>query len=235
MKKVFSLLMALMLVMSLAVPASATATIHRDGVTVSPGSSYHDTDLFGVDFKNIMPGDSVDQIIRINGNFSRFSEDSLRITIKGIPHDANNPLRYSENQEQIEGKDDTAVDNNGRDETIATMEAFLAQLDMKITNLKTGRVLLEGKASKLMNSETVCIRNGQNIPLLVEVDVPITMGNEFARRVGEIDWLITVEAFDDPSTDNPKTGDYIMMAVAVMAVSAAALIVILAVKRKKKK
>ena len=62
-----------------------------------------------------------------------------------------------------------------------------------------------------------------------------SMGNEFARRVGEIDWQITVEAFDDPSVDNPKTGDYIMMAVAVMAVSAAALIVILAVKRKKKK
>jgi len=235
MKKLFSLLMALMLVMSLAVPASATATIRRNGITVSPGSAYHDTDLFGADFKNLMPGDSVDQIIRINGNFSRFSEDSLRITIKGIPHDTENPLRYSENQEQIEGKDDTDVDNNGRDETIATMEAFLAQLDMKITNVKTGRVLLEGKASQLMKSETVKIRNGQNIQLLVELDVPITMGNEFARRVGEIDWQITVEAFDDPSVDNPKTGDYIMMAVAVMAVSAAALIVILAVKRKKKK
>jgi LPXTG-motif cell wall-anchored protein len=60
------------------------------------------------------------------------------------------------------------------------------------------------------------------------------LGNEFAHRTGEVDWLFTVEAYDDPSYDNPKTGDYIMIAVAVMAVSAVGLLVILAAKRKKK-
>jgi len=79
-------------------------------------------------------------------------------------------------------------------------------------------------------------RNKGSVILDLELKwVPTDNDNLYANRVGEIDWQFTLEAYDDPDVDNPKTGDYIMMAVAVMAVSAAALIIILAVKRKKKK
>ena len=64
--------------------------------------------------------------------------------------------------------------------------------------------------------------------------VPTDKDNLYANRVGEIDWQFTLEAYDDPSVDNPKTGDYIMMAVAIMAVSGVALAVLLIRKKRKK-
>ena len=67
MKKVFSLLLAILLVMSLAVPAFASSTAgtllfegeEDHEITVTPGSGYHSKDLFGEEFKNIMPGDRI--------------------------------------------------------------------------------------------------------------------------------------------------------------------------------
>ena len=241
MKKLFSLLMAVMLVMSLAVPASAKSLIinGKDDFTISPsGSTYHATDLFGDGFKNIMPGDTVTQEITIKGEFKLFKEDSMKVTMQGVPHGALNPLEYSEKAEQDDGKDEAP--DTGRDETIETMEKFLEVLQLKITNKNKKEVIFEGSADKIMDPVVLGkFRNKGSIVLELELYwAPSDNDNAFANRVGEIDWQFTVEAFDDPSNvhiDNPKTGDYIMMAVAVMAVSAAALIIILAVKRKKKK
>ena len=221
MKRLFSLLMALMLVMALAVPASAASVeiSGKDKITVKPGSTYSATDLFDEQFKNVMPGDKISATITVKSGFS-FNEDSLKVYMRAIPH--------------------TDTDNKPVvDVDVATMEDFLKELTLRVYNMSDGgKKIFEGKANELdglkENVRLGTFRKNGSINLKVELDVPITLGNEFAHRVGEVDWLFTVEAYDDPSYDNPKTGDYIMIAVAVMAVSAVALLVILAAKRKKK-
>lgn len=231
MKRVFSLLLALMLVMSLAVPAAAAEkggilTFFRDGkdykFNCKPGV-WTSTDLFDDGFKNVMPGDTITGFVSITGDFKSFHEDTLKVWMRAMVHndDGNKPER----------SDITDVDH---------MNDFLSQLTLRVYNeSKDGVKIFEGAANELDGlQENVYLgsfRKDGEILLRVELVVPITLGNEFADDIGEVDWVFTVEAFDDPSYDNPKTGDYIMMAVAVMVVSAVALAVILAAKRKKKK
>ena len=231
MKKVFSLLLALMLVMSLAVPAAAAETggiltFFREGknntFSCTPGVQTA-TDLFDDGFKNVMPGDKITGYVYIKGNFKTFNEDSLKVWMRAMTHSAtdNKPVHTGI----------TDVDH---------MNDFLSLLTLRVYNeSKDGVKIFEGAANELdglrENVYLGSFRKNGAILLRVELDVPITMGNEFKNDIGEVDWVFTVEAYDDPSYDNPKTGDYIMMAVAVMAVSAVALVVILAAKRKKKK
>ncbi len=231
MKRVFSLLLALMLVMSLAVPAAAAEkggilTFFREGknntFSCKPGV-WTSTDLFDDGFKGVMPGDTITGLVYIRGDFKSFNEDTLKVWMRAQVH--------NENGNDPKHPDITDVDH---------MNDFLSQLTLRVYNeSKDGVKIFEGAANELdglrENVYLGSFRKNGAILLRVELDVPITMGNEFKNDIGEVDWVFTVEAYDDPSYDNPKTGDYIMMAVAVMAVSAAALIVILAVKRKKKK
>jgi len=244
MKKLFSLFLSLLLVMSLAVPAFATSTAgtlliegeEDHEITVTPGSGYHADDLFGAKFKNIMPGDRIRTKVFIKANFLKFSEDSIKVTIVGIPHNEDNPLQYSETFEDIDGKDQTKIDGQ-RDETIATMTDFLSKLDLKVTSPGKTKPLLDGTASQLLKETTFTFRNKGKVELDLELYWDPNEDynyNKYAKRVGEIDWQITISAYDDPSVDNPKTGDYIMMAVAIMAVSGVALAVLLIRKKRKK-
>ena len=238
MKKVFSLLMAMMVVVSMALPASASSVSlrGRNNFVFSPGSEYHATDLFGDGFKNIMPGDTVQESITIKADFGFFKEDSIKVSLKGIAHSTSNPLEYSEEAEQADGKDEDP--DTGRDETIADMEDFLSRLNLKVTNRNNGRVIFDDTADKILKqTELGSFRNRGKIVLDVELywdpDGDYDY-NEYANRVGEIDWVFTVSAWDDPDYDNPKTGDYIMVFVAAMAVSAAALVLLVALKKRKK-
>ena len=124
-----------------------------------------------------------------------------------------------------------------RDETIATMTDFLSKLDLKVTSPSKTAPLLDGTADKLLKETSFTFRNKGQVQLDLELYWDPTEDydyNQYAKRVGEIDWQITISAYDDPDVDNPKTGDYIMMAVAVMAVSGVALAVLLIRKKRKK-
>jgi len=237
MKKVFSLLMALMIVLSLATPAfaSSVTVTGKDSYIFTPGSEYHVSDLFGDAFKNVMPGDTLTQEITIQGNFSLFTEDSLKVWLEAIAHDPEtNPHQYSEFYEGLDGKDDTEIDLEGRDEDYVSMDDFLSQLNLKVTNTKNKKVLYDGPANGVFKKTLLgTFRKSGKIVLQVELEVPIELDNKYANRVGEVDWVFTVSAFEDD--DNPKTGDYIIMgAAALLAVSGAALVVLLIAKKKRK-
>lgn len=248
MRKVISLLLSVMLVVSLAVPAFATSgnlNINdlengRISFKCTSGNAlgYHSTDLFGSQFKNIMPGDTISERITITSSFSLFSEDSMKVWISGIPHSNSNPLRYSEAQEEADGKDETPLE--GRDETVASMEDFLSRLTLRVTNTSNGAydVLYYGPADGIMEKQLLgTFRSDSKLSLRVDLEWELGGDydyNQYQNRVGEIDWIFHVEAFDDPTVDNPKTGDYIMIAVGVMAVSAAALVILLVIKKRKK-
>ncbi len=237
MKKVFSLLMALMIVLSLATPAfaSSVTVTGKDSYIFTPGSEYHVSDLFGDAFKNVMPGDTLTQEITIQGNFSLFTEDSLKVWLEAIAHDPEtNPHQYSEFYEGLDGKDDTEIDVEGRDEDYVSMDDFLSQLNLKVTNTKNKKVLYDGPANGVFKKTLLgSFRKSGKIVLQVELEVPIELDNKYANRVGEVDWVFTVSAFEDD--DNPKTGDYIIIgAAALLAVSGAALVVLLIAKKKRK-
>lgn len=224
MKKLFSLLMALAILCSLALPASAASLTFnkKDSFTVTPGIS-NAYDLFDEQFKSVMPGDKIVGYITVKGNFRSFSEDSLKVWMKAVPHNADG------NKPVTEGVGD-----------VADMNDFLNKLDLRVYNENESKTkpIFEGQANELDGlQENVYLgsfRKNGKIILRVELDVPIELGNEFAHRTGEVDWLFTVEAYDDPSVDNPKTGDYILrVALPVMAISGAALLLVFFRKKKR--
>ena len=153
MKKVFSLLLAVMILVSLAVPAFAT-TVPSDSTILIKSKSlfdfnveskYTSSDLFD-EFKDIMPGDTLTEKVTIV-NQSR-STDYVKVYLKAVLHDEKgNPLTYSETFENTDGKDQAGISGK-RDETVATMSEFLSKLTMTVTD-KSGKVIFEGAPSEL--------------------------------------------------------------------------------------
>ena len=72
--------------------------------------------------------------------------------------------------------------------------------------------------------------------LTVKLQVPAELGNEYANRVGEVDWVFTAEELDPQG--NPKTGDTsnltLWIVVMVVCLVAVAVVAFLILKKKKK-
>ena len=198
MKKLFSVLLALTVVLSFSVTAfagdaSVTYTGEKDLIKLQPGSSYTDTDLFD-NFKNVMPGDNLTQKIHVSNTAADC--DYIKVYLKAVPHDAqNNPL--SEN-----------VAASG--ETVETMVPFLRQMTLTVKN--GDQTIYSGAASEAGTlAEGVLLgrlERNESLELNANLEVPLDMGNDFANRVGEVDWVFKVEAFDyptPPTTDSQLT------------------------------
>ncbi len=201
-KRISSLALSGLLAVSLtftAYAADSTVTYNgRDNWSFNPGSGYTTTDLFD-GFKNVMPGDVLTEKIDIKNEAQDC--DYIKVYLQALPHDeTGNPLTYDEDFEEADGK--ASESNAERDETVVTMADFLSQLTMRVYN---GEVLIyEGSPDETDGlASPVCLTNklrkGQSVSLDVELAVPIELGNEYAYRVGEVDWKITIEEFDDPS------------------------------------
>ena len=191
MKKSFKTLAALaMLLVLLAglVPAAlaADASISFDGKTVGftfqPGSAYTATDLFD-NFKGVMPGDVRTQTI----TFTNHSKDGsfVNLYMRAVPHgETENPL-----SEKVAAAP----------ETVATMTEFLKQLTMTVTT--DGKTIYEATPDQTAGlTDRVFLGKfykDETKTLTVTLTVPLTLGNEFMDRVGEVDWEFTVEAFDE--------------------------------------
>lgn len=181
-----SLLLALVLITGLSVPAHAadSTVTFEDGqlIVFSPGSYTTDTDLFE-NFKNVMPGDTLDEDVTVLNESGDC--DYIKVYMKALPHDeVENPL-----SPKVAEK-----------ETIASMEAFLAQLSMKVLN---GTEVIfdaspddpDGLADFVYLGT---LRQGESLKLDVQLQVPDKMGNDYMDRLGEVDWVFLVEGFDDP-------------------------------------
>ena len=198
--KLSSLLLAMVMVFSMSVTAfAADSTITfkglAEGFEAQSGSEYTDTDLFQ-NFKNVMPGDKLTENIQIRNEATDC--DYIKVYMRAVVHDENgNPLTYSEDFEETDGKDQEPVTGD-RDETVATMQDFLKQLTMRIYN---GEELIYNstpdQAGALANNVLLgTLTKGEALSLKVELDVPIEMGNEYANRVGEVDWVFLAECIE---------------------------------------
>lgn len=206
-----SLVLALILVMNSAVAimaADSTITFngHKEGFAFEPGSEYMHTDLFG-NFKDVMPGDKLTETITIANNAT--DHDYIKLFMRAAVHDEEgNPLTYSEAYEAEDGKDQAGVEGE-RDETVVTMADFLAQLSMKV--YENGSLIYEASPDELdgmaNNVYLGTFHKSWITTLTVELEVPMELGNEYANRVGEVDWIFFAESYDDPEpTPTPIPG-----------------------------
>ena len=206
MKKLLSLVMILAAIAALAVPAlAADAVVRREGtnglVIETTGSGYTDTDLFD-NFKNVMPGDERTEAITIKNNVTGY--DYVKLYIRAVPHDEQgNPLTYSETYENEDGKDQANAAGE-RDETVATMADFLSKLSMDVYLVNadgTKETIFSAspdKSAQLTDNVLLgTFAKGQSAKLEAVLTVPAELGNEYANRVGEVDWLFTVEGFNN--------------------------------------
>ena len=195
MKKTLKTISALALVLVLLLGMSATAfaeskVTYEGGAekfVFLPGSEYTETDLFE-NFKGVMPGDVITQEITVQNNYTK--AEKVKIYLRAVVHDEQgNPL-----SEEV-----------ARTEDLVSMQDFLSQLTMTV---KQGdKVLFSASPDELDGlKENVLLGTfpGRSKTILtVELSVPFELGNEYANRVGEVDWVFTAEEV----TKTVQTGD----------------------------
>lgn len=198
--------------------------------TMEPGSGYSSTDLFS-GFKDAMPGDVLSETITITNR--SWDGDYVKLYLRMQPHDADNPLTYSESYEALDGKDQAGIPGK-REETPDSNRDFLSRLVLRVYN---GNALL-CESSPGMADEGVylgSLRRNRSIELNLELEVPAELDNRYADRVGEVDWVFTAELFSDPGKpDIPKTGDMIFAAIVIMGISGLLFLLILFTGRRRK-
>ena len=225
MKKTLKTISALALVLVLLLGMSATAfaeskVTYEGGAekfVFLPGSEYSETDLFE-NFKGVMPGDVITQEITVQNNYTK--AEKVKIYLRAVVHDEQgNPL-----SEEV-----------ARTEDLVSMQDFLSQLTMTV---KQGdKVLFSASPDELDGlKENVLLGTfpGRSKTILtVELSVPFELGNEYANRVGEVDWVFTAEEV----TKTVQTGDDsdLILWAALMTLSlVTAAGVILSLNRKNK-
>ena len=185
-KKSISFILMLLLVMSFATTAfaadsSITFTGFSSGFEFQPGSEYTETDLFQ-NFKNVVPGDTVTETITFTN--SATDCDFVNLYMRAEAHDeTDNPLSP----------------NVAEKETVATMTEFLSKLSMKVWNgtepiYDASPDQLDGLKDNVFLGT---FRTGETASLKVELSVPIELDNKYANRVGEVDWIFHVEAYNE--------------------------------------
>lgn len=145
------------------------------GFDLGGGSEYTATDLFG-GFKGVMPGDKLADTVVVKN--AADSCDYVKVYLTAVEHsEQDNP---------------PVVDS---DETVTTMTDFLKQLTMRIYN---GDVLIyeasPNESGALADAVLLGeLQKGDSLNINVQLDVPIELDNRYSHRIGEVDWVFTVE------------------------------------------
>lgn len=189
MKYMTLLLATVVLFMNITVEASAASSAitfkGRGKILFAPGSGYTATDLFG-GFKNLMPGDTVTENITVKNDASDC--DYIVVYLQAVPHPNNDAGHQGQEMSP------SVLAN----ETVASMNDFLSELSITVKNgtavIYTGTPDgTDGLTEPVLLVDKLVRGNAAN--LTVELKVPVTLGNEYANRVGEVDWKIKMEAY----------------------------------------
>lgn len=190
MKKISILALALVMVVGMSVTSfAAEASVKYEGdadqFVFLPGSAYSPTDLF-TDFKGVMPGDTLMQHIEVRN----VTDDEYKVVLymKAL------------------GASDL-VDQDGN--VIVTKEEsteLLKELTLKVTPIGGQDYYFNAFANETDGlTDWVCLGEfykGGNVTLQVDLEVPITLGNDFQQRIGALQW--TFKAVEIPAGDNPN-------------------------------
>ena len=213
MRKCFAILVACIMLMTCALPAAALdgQVIYAEGAEkffFLPGTDYSPTDLFP-DFKDVMPGDSIQQKILAKNDVS--NDCKIKIYMRAL------------------GAHEDSVE-------------FLSQLNLTVTK-GTDTIMFDAPADQTAQlTDWVylgTLYSGGECELIVTLDVPVTLDNQFKNLVGYLDWEFAVEELpvepDDP--DPPKTGDesQILLWAGLMVGSLIMLLILFFGRKKKEK
>lgn len=179
-------LLTAVMVLSMALPVFAADSVityngKKAGMTFQPGSEYTKTDLFD-NFKGVLPGDTREENITFRNKAKDC--DYVKLYMRAEAHDKANPLS--------EGVEDAGED-------LVSMKDFLSKLTMRVYHGK--KLIFEASPEKLGKLEEDVylgtINRGKTAKLKVELEVPVTLTSKYANREGEVDWVFTVEAYDN--------------------------------------
>ena len=212
----------IVLLLALVIALASPMAVFADGSVIyegdagefifAPGGDHSPTDLF-THFKDVMPGDSITQTVNIRNDASK------KVKIK----------LYMRSLGAHEGSED-----------------FLSQLRLRVGIDDTDEMAYMFDAHADQSAQLTdwvylgTLYSGGEMDLLVTLDVPVTLDNNYKNLIGYLDWQFKVEEFpaepDDPQP--PDTGDEtgIILWSCVLGISFLMLfiLIVVMVKRKKK-
>ena len=210
MKRIITFLCVLGIMLSMPVTVSAAGTVTYDGTArkfIFEPGSNHSPTDLFSDFKNVMPGDNLTQKILIRNDRSNEVKIKLYIRSLGAQQDTDD---------------------------------FLSQMNLTVKQDGDSIMFAAPANETAQLADWVylgTIYSGGEITLVVTLDVPITMGNEFQEQIGFVDWQFKVEELPVDPTDPtpPQTGDNFSLPlyIGLMAFSLTGLIVLLLTKKRK--
>ncbi len=209
-KRLLAILMVLALCLCIAPAAFADSSVSYKGkadkFVFAPGSENSPTDLF-VNFKGVMPGDTLTQQIEVRNDVK--NDVKIKLYMRS--------LGANEGSEEFLKQMTLGVKAADGNELFAACADETAQL--------TDWVCLG------------TFYSGAKTTLDVTLNVPVEMGNDFSEQVGSLDWEFAVEELPVEPTDpvGPKTGDDTPVALyaAICAVCAGAVVFLIATRKKK--
>lgn len=195
-KAMGALVLALTLTLGLSLTAFAadSKVEYQDGqvFVITPGTATA-TDLFD-EFKGVLPGDVLTEEVTVRNNTTDC--DYIKVYLQALPHDEeDNPI----SEEVLEAILADVRRDDGTTTELEYMVDFLAQLEMHVYNgsdeiFDDSPDQADGLASPVYLGT---LRNGETLQLDVELLIPVDLDNQYAGRIGEVDWVFTVEGYDD--------------------------------------
>ena len=212
MKQTAYLLLAAVLLLSCVIPvfaADGNVTYSGDAgkFIFAPGSRYSPTDLFP-NFKDVMPGDSITQLISVKNDAS--NKVKVKIYMRSLGAHEDSVEFLSQLRLRVEKSEDNTM-------------AYMFDADANETAQLTDWVCLG------------TLYSGGEVNLDVILDVPVELDNAYQQQIGYLDWEFMIEEYEIEPTDPepPKTGDgfQIWIWLGLMIMSLCALIILVLARK----